>query len=398
MPLDFAFSEDQEAIRRTVRDLFRRFEPDRDRIRDEVMRQKRFPQQIWDAVAEAGFMGSVIPEDWGGTGLGLLPLVFVVEEMASMGFGNALIILTAMDATCVVRSGSDAVKRKFLPKIARGEHKLCFALTEAGAGSNTFRITTRAEKRGDRYVLNGSKTFITGVEFADHALVVARTKSRAECEAEGLPKAYGLSVFLVPTDAKGFTKDVLPTGGIEGMNQWTLFFDDVEVPAENLVGEEHAGAMALFRALNPERILAAATIVGVSGYCLRTATDYARDRRVFKDVPIGQYQAIQHPLAEIKIRQEAVRLMTYKAAWAFDRDLDPGEAGFLANAAKYLAAQLGIDAVDRAIQTLGGNGFSAESGLLDLWASMRLLKTAPISSEMILNYVAEHQLELPRSY
>ena len=396
MPLDFAFSEDQEAIRSTVRDIFRRFEPRRDEIRDRVMRKKEFPQEIWDAVAEAGFMGSVIPEAWGGSGLGLLLLVFVVEEMAAMGFGNALIILTAMDATCVVRSGSDVVKKKFLPKIARGEHKLCFALTEANAGTNTFRIATRAERRGDHYVLNGSKTFITGVEFADHALVVARTKPLKECVDEGLPKAFGLSVFLVPTGAKGFRKDVLPTGGIEGMNQWTLFFDDVEVPAENLVGEEHNGAMALFRALNPERILAAATMVGVSEFCLRTATDYARERRVFKDVPIGQYQAIQHPLADIKLRQEAVRLMTYKAAWAFDRDL--AEAGFHANAAKYLASHLGVDAVDRAMQTLGGNGFSEDYGLVQLWTAMRLLKTAPISNEMILNYVAEHDLELPRSY
>jgi acyl-CoA dehydrogenase len=396
MALDFAFSQDQEMIRQSVRDIFSRF--DRDALREKVLVKKEFPYEVWDAVSEAGFMGAMIPEEYGGTGMGLLPVALMVEEMAKLGFGNAIMVLTTMDAMCIVKSGEEAVKRKFLPKIATGERKLCFAVTEADAGSNTFRIQTRAERRGDTYVINGSKTWITGADVADHVLLVTRTKPLEECVAEGLPKAYGLSLFLVPTDAKGLTKDLLPTGAIEGMNQFTLFFDDVEVPAENRVGEEHAGAMALFKALNPERILAAAMVVGVSEYCLKVACEYARERKVFKNTPIGQYQGIQHPLADVKIRQEAVRLATYKAAWAVDSDLPPMETGHAANVAKYLAAELGIAAVDAAIETLGGNGFSEDYGLIHLWEGMRLLKTAPVSKEMILNYVAEHVLELPRSY
>lgn len=396
--MDFSLTDDQKAIRQTVRDIFKRFESRRDEFRDMVLKRKEFPHEIWDAVAEAGFMGCMIPEEYGGSDLGLLPMAFVIEEMASMGFGNAIMVLTTMDAMCIVKSGSEAVKQKFLPKIASGEHKLCFAVTEATAGTNTFRIQTQARRDGDDYVINGSKTFITGADVADHILLIVRTKPIQECIDEGLPKAYGLSVFMVPTQAEGVRMDLLPTGGIEGMNQWTLFFDDVRVPAENLVGEENGGTMALFMALNPERILAAAMVVGITSHCLNIACEYARDRKVFKGTPIGAYQGIQHPLAEVRIKQEAVRLLTYKAAWSLDQNLPPTETGFTANCAKYLAAELGMQAVDASIEALGGNGFSEDYGLVHLWTAMRLLKTAPISKEMILNYVAEHNLELPRSY
>lgn len=398
MSLDYSFSDEQQAIKQTVQDIIRRFEPKREELRKLVLEEKKFPQEVWDAISEAGFMGSMIPEQYGGSEMGLTAMSILVEELAKWGFGNAIIILTTMDALCIVKSGSDVVKEKFLPKIATGEYKFAFAVTEASAGTNTFRITSLAKKEGDVYKINGSKTFITGVDVADYLLLVVRTKPIQECIDEGLPKAYGLSLFVVPTDAKGLRMDLLPTGGIEGMNQWTLFFEDMEVPAENLVGDEHAGTMALFKALNPERILAAAVTVGMSEYCLRIACEYAHDRKVFKDTPIGQYQAIQHPLAQVKIKQEAVRNLVYKASWAVDNDLPPNEAGFYANCAKYLGSELGYEAVDRAIQTLGGNGFSTEYGLLHLLTSVRLLKTAPISNEMILNYVAEHTLELPRSY
>ncbi|MDF1562468.1 MAG: acyl-CoA/acyl-ACP dehydrogenase [Deltaproteobacteria bacterium] len=398
MALDFALSEEQQAIRQTTRDLFAPFAKDAARWRERILENKEFPQEIWDALAGAGFLGCLIPESYGGNEMGLLPLAFAVEEMTTLGFANPILVLTTMDALCMVRTASEETKQHFLPRIATGELKLAFALTEADAGTNTFRITTSAREEDDGFVLDGSKTFITGADVADAMLVVARTMSRKECEAQGLPKSYGLSLFIVPTDAPGLRKDLLPTGGIEGMNQWTLFFEDVKVPRINLVGDLHGGAMALFMALNPERILASAIAVGASEYALRLACDYARNRKVFRDTPIGAHQAIQHPLAEVKIRQEAARTMTYKAAWALDAGLPPGEAGFYANCAKFLASELGVQATDRAIQTLGGNGFSKEFGLLHLWTNLRLLKTAPISNEMILNYVAEHTLELPRSY
>lgn len=398
MGLDFSLGDEQRMLKDSVRSIFRRFEGRRAELREMIIKRREFPREMWEAIAEGGFLGCVIPPEYGGTGMGLLASTFVVEEMGKMGFGNAVLILTTMDAVCIERNGTEELKRRFLPKMASGELKFCFALTEANAGSNTFRLETTAERQGDSYVINGSKTFITGVDVTDYMLLVTRTKSLKQCQEEGLPKAYGLSLFIVDTRSAGLSKTVIPTRGIEGMNQWSVYFDNVRVPANNLIGEEHAGAMALFKALNPERILAAASAVGVSEHCLQVACNYARERKVFRGTPIGQYQAVQHPLADVKIRQEAVRLMTYKAAWAFDAGLPPAEAAFYANCAKYLGAELGVMAADASIETLGGNGFSDDYGIAHLWEAMRLLKTAPISKEMILNYVAEHTLDLPRSY
>lgn len=396
--MDFNLTDEHIQIKTTVQKILKKFESRREELVQKTLKQRIFPQEVWDAIAEAGLLGTFVPEEYGGTGLGLLAMAIAVEEMSTLGFGNAILILTCMDALCIQKLGSEELKRKFLPNIASGKYKFCFAITEADAGSNTFRIKTLAKKKNGYYTINGSKTFITGADVADYMLLVTRTKSLEEVQKEGMPKAYGLSLFIVDTKSKGITLHTLPTHGIEGMNQFTIFFDDVEVPAENLVGEEHMGSMALFRALNPERILASATAVGVSEFCLKKAIEFANVRRVFKDTPIGQYQAIQHPLAEIKIYQEAVRLLCYKAAWAYDQNMEPGIVGQYANMAKYLGAELGIMAADRAIETLGGNGFSEEYHVVYLWEAMRLLRTAPISKEMILNYISEHLLNLPRSY
>ncbi|HEY4715736.1 MAG TPA: acyl-CoA dehydrogenase family protein [bacterium] len=396
--MNFELTDEHVQIKTTIRNILKKFEPKKAELMQKVLKDRIFPYEVWDAIAEAGIFGCVVPEKYGGSGIGLLPYAIAIEEMGSIGFGNALMILTAMDALCILRNANEDVKKRFLPNIATGKHKFCFAITEADSGSNTFRIKTLAKKDGNKYIVNGSKTFITGVDVADYMLLVVRTKSYEQVVKEGMPKAFGLSLLIVDTKSKGITLHTLPTRGIEGMNQFTIFFDNVEVPKENLVGEEDAGSMALFKALNPERILAAATVVGVSQFCLNKAVAFANVRHVFKDVPIGQYQAIQHPLAEVKIYQEAVRLLYSKAAWAFDKEQNPGEVGMYANMAKYLGAELGIMAVDRTIETLGGNGFSEEYEIVYLWEAMRLLKTAPISKEMILNYISEHMLGLPRSY
>lgn len=398
MALDFTLSPEQMMIKETAQKILARFAPRRNELRERIFKKKEFPQEIWDAIAEAGFLGALVPPEYGGTGMGLLAMVLATEELASHGFGNALLVVTTMDALCIAKSGSEEIKRRFLPKIADGSYKFCFAITEPQAGSNSFRITTHAIRDGDTYYLNGQKTYITGFDVADYALVVARTTPYAEVQSQGLPKAYGLSLFIVDTKSPGIELSRIPTHGIEGMNQWNVFFNNTPVPKENLVGEENAGAMALFKALNPERIMAAASALGLTEFVLRIAVPYARERKVFRDTPIGQYQAIQHPLAEVKILSEAVRLLTYKAAWAFDNDLPPSETGFYADAAKFLGAELAIKAADAGIETLGGNGFSEEYGLIYLWESARLMRTAPVSREMILNYVAEHILGLPRSY
>lgn len=229
-------------------------------------------------------------------------------------------------------------------------------------------------------------------------MLITRTTPYQEVEKKGLPKMFGLSVFLVDLKSKGITITKMNTRGIEGMNQCVVNFENVEVPAENIIGQEDQGVWVLFNGLNPGRILAGASAVGLSEYCLRKAIDYAKERVVFGTKPIGAYQAIQHPLADIKIRQESTRLIVYKAAWAYDNEVPPQEVMFLANSSKYLAAELFMSAVDRAIQTLGGAGFLEDNHLILLMESARLLKTAPLSNEMILNLTAEHILGLPRSY
>lgn len=398
MALDFTLSEEQIAIKQSARDIMKGFGPQREKLREKVMKRKEFPQEIWDAIARAGFFGGVVPEKYGGTGMGLLAFAFAMEEMGTLGFGNALMILTVMDALCILKNGPEDLRKRFLPKIAQGEYKCAFAITEPDAGSNTFRISTHAKKKDGVYLLNGQKTFITGVDVADYMLVVTRTKTVKELDAEGMPKVFGLSLFMVNTKSKGITLQTLPTRGIEGMNQYTIFFEDCEVPAENLVGEENQGSFAMFKALNPERILAAASAVGLSEYSIQKAIAYAQERKVFRNTPIGAYQAIQHPLAEAKIYQEAARLLCYKAAWAYDKDFNPGEVGQYTNMAKYVAVETAIMAVDRAIETLGGYGFSEDYGLIHLHEAVRLMRTAPITKEMILNFISEHTLGMPRSY
>jgi acyl-CoA dehydrogenase len=399
MGLDFELSPEHQLIQKATRELLARFEPRRAEFRRMIQEERRYPQELWDALAEMGFMGSLIPEEYGGSGLGLTALALGLEELSAAGIAaSTLLLLTGMDALCILRNGSEALKQRFLPGIATGRLKFCFAITEPDAGSNSFRISTHAERQSDAYEITGSKVFITGVDVTDYMLLVTRTTTYKDVAAQKLPKAHGFSLFVVPTDAPGLEKRKLPMRGIEGHNQFLLFFDRVRVPAENLVGVENQGAIALFNSLNPERILAAASASGTIAYLLRRACDYARERKVFGDRPIGAYQGLAHPLAEVRIELDAVRLLTYRAAWAFDRGDPPATVGAYANMAKYMAAETGVKAADRAIETLGGYGFSEEYGIIHAWEGTRLLRTAPVSREMILNHIAEHVLELPRSY
>src|SRR6266545_2976857 len=383
-PTNFALSEEHNLVRTSVRTMLQRLEPRRKEFR-ELAREKRFPEELWQGFADVGLLGCLVPEAYGGNGAGLLALTIGFEEVCANGFSPGLLLVTAMDSACIVKNGSEQIKQRFLPKIADGSLKLCFAITEPDAGTNTFRISTTARRNGNGYVLNGQKVFISGADVAEYMLVVARTTTLDQLEAQGKPKSHGLSLFLVDTQAKELTK-------------FQLFFDNVVVPAGLLIGQEDNGTFAMFNSLNPERILAAAICAGISEAALRKAVDYAKERRVFKNTPIGAYQAISHPLAEVKIWLEAVKLMTYRAAWAFDNELNPAEVGTYANMAKFLGADLAIKAVDAAIETHGGLGFAEETGLIAQWAGARLLKTAPVSREMILNYVSEWNLGLPRSY
>jgi alkylation response protein AidB-like acyl-CoA dehydrogenase len=344
--------------------------------------------ELWQALAEAGFIGVNIPAEYGGGGAGITELAIVCEETAAQGCPLLLLLVSsAISGEVLARYGTDEQKSRWLPGIADGTGKVVFAITEPDAGSNTHRLTTTARPDGDEFVLTGSKYYISGVDEAAAILVVARI---------GDSQQFGL--FLLPADEPGLSATPLPVDAMLPERQFTLHFDDIRLGPDALVGGVGGvrtdGLAQVFHGLNPERITAAALCVGVARYALGRAADYARTRTVW-DVPIGSHQGVAHPLARAKIETELAALMTSKAAWCHDHGQPAGEA---ANMAKYAAAEAAIAAVDQAIQTHGGNGLSTEYGLVPLWGIARLLRIAPVNREMVLNYVAQHSLGLPRSY
>jgi alkylation response protein AidB-like acyl-CoA dehydrogenase len=348
------------------------------------------PTELWEALAERGYLGVNLPEEYDGGGRGMTELAAVGEELAKAGCPLLLLLVSpAIAGSVLARHGTPEQKERWLRGIGRGDLRVAFAITEPDAGTNTHNLSTRAERRNGSYVLRGTKTFISGVEDAHALLVVARTGTN-EQSGRGL-----LSLFIVDTDAPGLERQVVPTAPRNADRQWQLFFDDVEVGADRLVGPEHAGLAVVFDGLNPERIMTAALALGAARRALAQAAEYARDRVVW-GAPIGAHQGISHPLAEAKIELELAALMTRKACALYDAGAKG--AGEASNMAKYAAVEAAIHSVDQAIQTHGGNGVALEYGLTDMWWGIRTMRIAPVSREMILNYVAEHSLGLPRSY
>ena len=345
--------------------------------------------ELWQALGQAGYLGVNLPEEYGGGGAGLTELAIVCEELAAQGCPLLLVLVSSgVSGEIIARYGSPECKQRWLPGLADGTGTIVFAITEPDAGSNTHRLSTTASRDGDGWLLRGTKYFISGVDEADAILVVARTGTD---EATGQGR---LSLFMVPTGAAGLAAHPLPVNAMLPERQFTLFFDDVRVGPDALVGAEGEGFAQVFHGLNPERVTAAAAGVGVARYALGRAAQYARGRAVW-GAPLGTHQGVAHPLAKAKIETELAALMTQKAAWLHDHGRPAGEA---ANMAKYAAAEAAIAAIDAAIQTHGGNGMSTEYGLVPLWGLARLLRIAPVSREMLLNFVAQHSLGLPRSY
>jgi len=348
------------------------------------------PRALWDALAERGFLGVNLPEAYDGGGQGLLELAIVEEEVSAAGCPLLpLMVSPGVAGTILARHGTEAQKDRWLRPLGTGRGHYALAVTEPDAGSNSHNIATRARRDGDRWLLRGTKTYISGVEDAQLLLVLARTGEPAEPGGRA-----ELSMFLVDAGAAGLERQDIPTVSEAPEHQWTLFFEDVEVGDDRLLGGVGAGLAAAFDGLNPERILGAAVACGIGRYALERASAYANERAVWGR-PIGAHQGVAHPLAEAKIALEAARLMTWKAAALHDAGAPAGEAS---NMAKLLAADAGALCLDRAIQAHGGNGLALEYGLADLWFILRLMKIAPVSREMVLNYVAQHSLGLPRSY
>jgi alkylation response protein AidB-like acyl-CoA dehydrogenase len=347
-------------------------------------RAGEMPKELWNALAEHGFLGVNVPEAYDGGGLGLLELAMVEEEVSAAGCPMLpLLVSPGIAGPVLARHGTEEQKQRWLRGIGSGREHYAFAITEPDAGSNSHNIATRARRDGDGWLLSGTKTYISGVEDCDGLLVMARV---------GEPGR--LALFMVDPDAPGLERAHIETIVQAPEQQWTLFFDDVPVAPDRMIGAEGDGLRIGFDGLNPERIMAAAICNGVGRYALEKASAYGNERVVWGQ-PIGAHQGVAHPLAEAKIALEAARLMTWKAAILHDSGAPAGEAS---NMAKLLAADAGAMCLDRAIQAHGGNGLSIEYGLADLWFIVRLLRVAPVSREMILNYVAQHSLGLPRSY
>jgi alkylation response protein AidB-like acyl-CoA dehydrogenase len=379
---------EQQQLRAAVAKLAQRYN-----YRDYALPKARAGQpltELWNEAGKLGFLGVNIPAEYEGGGAGIYELALVQEELAAQGAGLLLMVVSpAICGTIIARYGSADQKAEWLPRLATGEAKMVFAITEPDAGSNSHEITTTARRDGTDWILHGQKVFISGVDQADAVLVVARSEDARTGKLRP-------ALFIVPTGAQNFVAQPMEMDIVEPDHQFTLFLDDVRLPEQALVGEQDAALMQLFAGLNPERILGAAMAAGTGRYALARAVEYANARQVW-GTPIGAHQGIAHPLAKIKIELELARLMMQKAAVLYDAGDDMGAAE-AANMAKYAAAEVSIAALDQAIQTHGGSGLASENGLAAMLGAARIARIAPVSREMVLNYVAQHSLGLPKSY
>jgi alkylation response protein AidB-like acyl-CoA dehydrogenase len=380
-------TQEHKDLREAVAALGRRHGPGFDRA------------TLWEEAGKLGYLGVNLPEEYGGGGGGISELSIVLEESGAAGCPLLMMIVSpAICATVIARFGTDEQKRQWLPGLADGSLTMAFGITEPDAGSNSHRITTTARrdgwgsprtKSGGGWILTGRKVFVSGVDIADATLIVGRTE---DAKTGSLKPC----LFIVPRDAEGFGRSVIDMELQAQEKQFELVLDDVRLPADALVGNEDAGLLQLFAGLNPERIMTAAFAIGMGRYALTQAVEYAKTRQVWK-APIGAHQAIAHPLAQAHIELELAKLMMQKAAALYDAGDDVG-AGEAANMAKYAAGEACVKAVDQAVHTLGGNGLTREYGLAKLIAAARVARIAPVSREMILNYVSHQSLGLPKSY
>ncbi|WBB78827.1 acyl-CoA dehydrogenase family protein [Micromonospora sp. WMMD882] len=385
----FDLTDEQEQLRAAARALGRRYGH---RYFVGKAKAGEHTTELWAEAGRLGYLGVNIPTAYGGGGGGITELAIVCEELAAAGCPLLLLVVSpAIAGTVLARHGTEEQRARHLPGLADGSQKIAFAITEPEAGSNFHRLATVARRDGDDWLLSGRKCYISGVDEAGHVLVVARTADAASGKLQP-------ALFLVPTDAAGLTMSRLDMEVVSPEQQFLLYLDDVRLPADALVGgSPDAGLPALFAGLNPERITVAAMSVGTGRYAIERASGYARARTVWGGRSIGSHQGVSHPLAHAAIQVELARLMVYQAAARYDagRDADAGVAG---NMAKYAAAEAAALAVDTAVQAHGGAGLTTEYGVATLLGAVRASRIAPVSREMILNFVAQHVLGQDRSY
>jgi acyl-CoA dehydrogenase len=388
--MEFALTEAQEQIRQEILRQCARFGDEYWLAKE---REAVFPHEFYAAMVETGWLGIAMPEEYGGAGLGIAEAAVMMQAVAESGAamsGASAIHMNIFGLNPVVVFGTEEQKRRMLPPLLRGEDKACFAVTEPNVGLNTTQLKTRAERRGDRYVVNGQKIWTSTAQVANKVLLLTRTTPLEEVAK----KTAGLTLFYTDLDRSRVEVRLIEKMGRHAVDSNMLFIDNLEIPAENRIGEEGQGFRAILHGMNPERILIAAEAVGIGRVALARATQYAKDRVVFGR-PIGQNQAIQHPLAECWANLEAANLMMLKAAQLYDTGR---ECGAEANAAKYLAAEAGFRACERAVMTHGGMGYAQEYHVERYLRESLIPRIAPISPELILSFIAERVLGLPKSY
>ena len=390
--MDFQLTDQQKMIADSARKIGDRFGLEYWRKQDAA---KAFPTEYWRAVCDAGLCGVALPTEHGGSGLGMLEMSLIVESLSATGGGSTVgqlfMINPIFGGVSIARFGSAKMRAELLPKIINGEINCCMALTEPDAGTNTLEIKTFATADGAGWRLNGRKIWITGVASAAKMLVIARTKKVADSTS----RTDGLSMFMVDVERAGLTHTPIDKLGTCTLDSSSVFFDNVLIEPDELLGTLHQGWRELLDVLNTERIVTTAGLVGTGELAIKLAVNYANDRKVFGDRPISAYQGLQFPLAQCHVEVESARLLNHKAATNCDMGLPYGSE---ANAAKLIAAQAVGRATERAMQTMGGMGYAKEYHVERLWRDCRLFRFAPVSEEMILNYVANHDLKMPRSY
>ena len=387
--MDFATNPAHEEIVREAAALAGRFSLEYWHAKDQA---EGYPHEFVDAFAEDGWFGTAIPAAYGGKGLGVTEAALLLRAICESGAGTSgasPVHLAIFPPLPIVRHGSEAMRARYLPELASGRLRMSFGVTEAAAGTDTSRIETRAERDGDGWRLNGEKAWLSNAQHATKALILARTAPRDPARP-----LLGLTLFFADLDPAHCTLEVIDKLGRNAVDSNRLVMSDLYVAGEDVVGEVGRGFYHLLDGLNPERIVIAMEAVGIGRAALRLATEYAGERVVFERI-IGANQAIAHPLARSWADLAAAELLALKAAWLFDNGLPCGAE---ANAAKLLAADAGFAACDAALQTLGGRGYRSDTHIERLWREVRLYKIAPISQEMVLNYLAEHVLGLPKSY
>jgi len=392
--MSFELTEDQQLIRQSVAELAAKFDDHYWMTKDLA---HEFPREFYDAIAGGGWLGMTIPEEFGGHGLGITEATILAEEVARSGGGmNAAssIHMSIFGMQPVVVFGSEEMKAETLPRIAHGDLHVCFGVTEPTAGLDTTRITTFAKRDGSDYLVNGRKVWISKALESEKILLLTRTESREDVQKRGGKPTDGLTLFLTDIDRDHVDIRPITKMGRNAVGSNEVFIDDLRIPAEHRIGEEGKGFSYILHGLNPERMLIAAEALGIGRVALERAVKYANERVVF-DRPIGMNQGIQFPLADSLARLDAAELILRKATWLYDNGKPCGRE---ANMAKYLCADAGFAAADRALQAHGGMGYSEEYAVSRYFRESRLMKIVPISQEMILNFLGSHVLGLPRSY